>query len=289
MLALNAGLAVVAFTKDDEVGCWSPGRDMRAILYASKAFVEEHLIPYFRGDDSSTASSIVVDLPFYGFGASSGGSFVAQVATEISTAGTTTPDHPSLAFQFSAINVQIMTPRSTNKIMTPTIFTIMSRDPLTEEGVAEASEEMKSREVPTQTIRTDTKAISPEYWMHRFSHDHRMARDVAVGICSDLKDLGVTADANGGPLVRNPRSIELTPVLNKYSRSPPFGVGIELWNILNDEEKKDAQTLWLEEELNVAFDQHEITAERFDEVIGFFLGSTSTHGEIRDKAVLSNK
>mmetsp|Transcript_33850 Transcript_33850/g.74256 ORF Transcript_33850/g.74256 Transcript_33850/m.74256 type:complete len:445 (+) Transcript_33850:94-1428(+) len=290
MMALNAGLAVVTFTKDNEVGCWSPGRDMPAILHVSKTFIEENLIKCFRGDDSSITSSNVVDFPFYGFGASSGGSFVAQVATETTTtSGTTASDHPSLAFQFSAINVQIMTTRSTEELTTPTIFTIMSRDPATEAGVAEASKELQSREVPTQTIRTDTKAVSPNYWMHRFSHDERMTRDIAFSICSDLKDLGVIADANGGPLVRNPRSIELAPVLDKYSHSPPLGVGIELWNILNEDEKKDAQALWLEEELNVAFDQHEITAERFDEVIGFFLGSTGTHGEIRDEAVLSNR
>ena len=79
MMALNAGLAVVAFTKENDVGCWSPRRDMEAMLGTSKAFVEHHLIPYCGGANRSTAGG---NIPFFGFGASSGGSFVAQIATE---------------------------------------------------------------------------------------------------------------------------------------------------------------------------------------------------------------
>ena len=50
----------------------------------------------------------------------------------------------------------------------------------------------------------------------------------------------------------------------------PFGVSQQLIKSLKDEELDDANSLWLIEELNVSWDQHEITAEGFDEVLSFF-------------------
>ena len=40
---------------------------------------------------------------------------------------------------------------------------------------------------------------------------------------------------------------------------------------LKKEELEDAHSIWLIEELNMAWDEHEITAEHFDEVITFFM------------------
>jgi hypothetical protein len=51
----------------------------------------------------------------------------------------------------------------------------------------------------------------------------------------------------------------------------PFGVSNKLMKRLRKWELEDANSIWLIEELNVAWDEHEITAEGFEEVITFFL------------------
>ena len=39
---------------------------------------------------------------------------------------------------------------------------------------------------------------------------------------------------------------------------------------MTPDEQKDDRTLWFVEELNVCYNQHEITVEYFDEVLQFF-------------------
>ena len=51
---------------------------------------------------------------------------------------------------------------------------------------------------------------------------------------------------------------------------PPFGISRPMMRPLKAEELLDADGLWLIEELNVAWDVHEITAEGFDGVLKFF-------------------
>ena len=57
---------------------------------------------------------------------------------------------------------------------------------------------------------------------------------------------------------------------------PPFGVSKKLMQRLTKEELEDANSIWLIEELNVAWDQHEITAEHFEDVITFFLDNVAS-------------
>lgn len=256
--ALNAGLAVVAFEKHHDVGCWSPGEDTKPILEAGKAWIEQYLLP------PAVCGEHTEKLPFFGFGASSGGTFVAEVAKQTAGSGAT----GSGGFEFSAINVQIMNPKV--ELSTATVFTVMSRDERTRLGVHHVTKYLKSKGIPTHTFQTGPKKVTPEYFMNRFSDEDGgiMSQDAASVICTGLQSMGALSE--DGELIKNPRSLDLGPIFEKVKSSRPYGVGEELWNVLREDEREDAENLWLVEELNVCYDQHEITAEKFLEVIAFF-------------------
>ena len=79
---------------------------------------------------------------------------------------------------------------------------------------------------------------------------------------------------HGGDFLQDPRTLEhgigpLQHMINSHDRAP-YGMSQLLANELREYEMRRAQIIWLVEELNVAWDAHEITAEQFDDVITFF-------------------
>lgn len=255
--ALTAGLAVVAFEK--EGSCWSPSDDLQVTLDIGTEWIGKYLVSHCGGGNAADG------VPTFGFGASSGGSFVAEVAQ----ATTEKPEGSSIGFQLAAINVQIMTPRA--NIQTPTVFTVMSRDQFTMEGVEHIVRELKAENVPTLLLKTQPKLLTWEYLMNRFQYDPNFTKEIAEGIVGDLRQMGAIAE--DGELIQNPRSLDLGPLLAKYQNPTggAFGVSSELLEMMTPSERDDASELWLVEELNVAHDQHEITHEKFGDVVDFFL------------------
>lgn len=259
--ALSAGLAVVAFEK--EGSCWSSSRDLGVSINIGREWIDTYLVDHCGGDDFAQNHD---KIPIFGFGASSGGSFVAEVAE--ATTKQQQKKEGTKGYQFAAINVQIMTPHVA--IQTPTVFTVMSRDAFTMQGAEHIVSELKMASVPTLITKTNPKRITVEYLLDRFRDDETFTKDVAKGIVSNLQQMGAIAE--DGDLIQNPRSIDLDPLFAQYPKASggAFGVSAELWEMMTPSEREDASELWLLEELNVAYDQHEITCEKFDDVIEFF-------------------
>uniref|UniRef100_A0A7S0AV82 Uncharacterized protein n=1 Tax=Minutocellus polymorphus TaxID=265543 RepID=A0A7S0AV82_9STRA len=137
-------------------------------------------------------------------------------------------------------------------------------------GVEQVSAELKTKNIPTLTIKTQPKRVTFEYLMGRFKGDDNFTKDIANSIVSDLQKIGAIAE--DGEMVQNSRSIDLDPFFGRYkSTDGAFGVSPELFLSLSPSEREDAKKLWLVEELNVCYDQHEITFSQFDNVVGFFL------------------
>ena len=260
--ALLAGLAVVAFEK--EGSCWSSSVDLDVSINIGKEWMDKYLVDHCGEDCASVNNS---KMPIFGFGASSGGSFVAEVAEATKKQK---KEVGNMGFQFAAINVQIMTPHVA--IQTPTAFTVMNRDEFTMQGVEHTVRELKRANVPTLLLKTQPKKITVEYLLDRFQDDETFTKDIAEGVVNDLQQMG--AIAKDGELMQNPRSIDLDPLIAKYPKPTAgegaYGVSSELWEMMTPSEREDASQLWLVEELNVAFDQHEITNEKFGDVIEFF-------------------
>ena len=128
------------------------------------------------------------------------------------------------------------------------------------------------------------KSIEEEHFSRVYADDEQMTDKLSHEIYDDLVEMGVVDSSNNNHLSGNPRqSNAVTSIWQKHDveareidqvgsvkKALPFGVSQQLIKSLKDEELDDANSLWLIEELNVAFDQHEITAESFDEVLSFF-------------------
>jgi len=309
-MALASGLAVVATERDYKKigGCWSTQDDLETALQVGTTWMEmlvdptdlalgQHAYEQFGGSPGCGG----VDgrgVPVFGFGASSGGWFVADLADTAALRNYAgdgekdgddgdgdgdSDDEDGASFQFAAVNVQIMAPHNAETLRTPTILTVMSRDDATKRKVDAAASELKRNNVPAVVLETEPQRITAAFLRGRFADDADFTDEVAGDLVADLREAGAL-DA-GGNLVVDSREINLDPLLAKYNGikrakssdnrggMPPsgaFGVSAELWNLLSDEEREDASRLWLVEELNAAYDRHEITHERFGEVLDFF-------------------
>ena len=263
--ALSAGLAVVAFEK--EGSCWSSSNDLDVSIDIGTEWIDKYLAERC-GEDFAKINK----MPIFGFGASSGGSFVAEVAGATAKQQQEEEGTTKEGFQLAAINVQIMTPHVA--IHTPTVFKVMSRDEFTLQGVEDMVSELKRGDIPTLLIKTQPKRMTAEYLLDRFQIDKQFTKEIAKGIVGDLQQMGAIAE--DGELIQNPRSIDLDPLFVKYPKAAggAFGVSSELWEMMTPSERDDASQLWLVEELNVAYDQHEITYEKFGDVIGFFFSQS---------------
>jgi hypothetical protein len=289
-MAHNAGLSVVTFKKTYELGCWDTEADAVAILKIGRKFMTSKL-----KDTACTAETDgdgnIVYPPVWAFGASSGGKFIMELATRMK-------DDPAAywPFVFSAMNVQIMAPMNQGETFNiPTIFTVMEGDPMTKRGVqdmldynAAKQQSNNNNTVPIRMITTSgQKGIHPHHFYNLYADDKRMTKELSNSIYQDLIDNNIinpTSIPTENHLLGDPRHMveQVMTVWTKYITaqrtidkkdelaSPPFGVTYPLMRSLRAEEVIDADSIWLIEELNVAYDVHEITAEGFQTVLEFF-------------------
>ena len=276
--AYKRGIAIVAFEKKDERGCWDWEEDGEAVLKVGKKFVTSHEGKTFQCGTDKNGDSIYP--PMWAFGASSGGSFIAMLANEMK-------EQPKkyAPFLFSALNVQIMSPSERLDWDIPTIFTVMDGDEMTKERVNDRVSK-KFQGGPFKMITTSgRKSIHADHFAKVYADDVQMSKAVSHGIYQDLTSLGIIDAAKKDMLVGDPRQSAdaVTSIWEKYDTEVravnnednpedvlPFGVSHRLLRPLRKEELADANNIWLIEELNVAWDQHEITSEGFDEVLKFF-------------------
>ena len=203
-----------------------------------------------------------IGIPIYGFGASSGGYMVAKLA-----------NMPANRLNFRAINVQVAAPggsgiRMDNWVV-PTAFSVMSRDWATKQQASRIRERLEDRGVDTLLIETTTKKIGPAYFESRFPG---LRKSLSAAIFRELRDAGVVDET--GEMIVDPRRLEdgvgpLAHMVPHGNRVPP-GVSDDLAKLLTAKEMHRAQVLWLAEELNVAWNAHEIFSDRWEEVLDFF-------------------
>ncbi|KAL7543800.1 hypothetical protein ACHAXR_013114 [Thalassiosira sp. AJA248-18] len=275
-MAYNEGITVVAFEKKNERGCWDWNEDGEEVLKVGRKFVLSRL----EADCGHDANGDVIYPPMWAFGASSGGSFVAMLASQMKEA----PEKYA-PFHFSAINVQIMSPSESLDWDIPTMFTVMDGDAQTKERVQERVA-TKFQGGPFRMITTSgQKAIHADHFAKVFPDDKQMSAAVSSNIYQDLVNMGIVDSSNNNMLAMDPRQSEdaVTSIWEKYDvelraveagvpkeEVLPFGVSQQMKRPLRADEVYDANNIWLIEELNVAWDQHEITSEGFGDVLDFF-------------------
>mmetsp|Transcript_31193 Transcript_31193/g.67436 ORF Transcript_31193/g.67436 Transcript_31193/m.67436 type:complete len:535 (+) Transcript_31193:167-1771(+) len=273
--AYRAGIAVVAFEKNDEQGCWDWEDDGAAVLKVGRKFLSSRLVGAC-GKNAKDQEDQDIYPPIWAFGASSGGSFVAMLAAKMKE------DPKKFApFNFSAINVQIMSPPEELDWDIPTIFTVMDGDTQTKERVQNRVSK-KFQKGPFKMITTSgQKGIHPDHFSKVFQDDEQMTPEISNNIHQSLVIMGIIDPSNDHLLV-NPRQKEevVASIWQKQNKAVkkvsndaktyPFGVSKQMARPLRKPELKDAHSIWLIEELNVAFDQHEITSEGFGDVLEFF-------------------
>ena len=285
--AYDAGLLVATFKKTDEMGCWDWRDEGETVLKMGRKFLTSK-IKGLCGKDENGESAYP---PVWGFGASSGGYFAASLAARMRE------DPESYRpFLFSALNVQIMSTPLDLVWDIPTVFTIMEGDPVTKANVerlvshkAAEKEEGDGGGVgggggPFKVVSTSgQKGIHPWHFDDLYADDERMTLELSSSIYKDLVDANIIDDTKRDVPTADPRNMveAITSVWKKYVMAhrtsdkdeklePPFGMSRLMMRPLKGEELLDADGLWLIEELNVAWDVHEITAEGFDGVLEFF-------------------
>jgi len=275
-MAYNAGVEVVTFEKHEELGCWDYEKDGKAILKVGRKFMTSRLV----GNCGMDYNGNNIYPPIWAFGASSGGQFIAKLASEMER----NTDRYS-PFLFAGLNIQIMAPNGKIDWNIPTIFTVMEGDPSTKARVQQRIEKnFQGGSFKMITTSGNPKSINPDHFSRVYADDEQMTDKLSHEIYDDLVEMGVVDSSNNNHLSDNPRSanavmsiwqkhdVEAREIdqVGSEKKALPFGLSQQLVKSLKDEELDDANSLWLIEELNVAFDQHEITAEGFDEVLSFF-------------------
>ena len=206
----------------------------------------------------------------HGFGVSSGGHFLVELATN--------PTYQDL--HIHAIHVQVAAPvvhplERWQRV--PIYFTMMSRDwnikseikrlttQLTDLNVPHAVHEYKALQITRDYFRQRVKGVSKSLSgaMYRMLHD------------DDI----INAD---GELLMDPRRLQhgigpLVSFVHGGKRAPP-GVSDDLLRILSNDELARSQVVWIAEELNVAWDAHEINGDHFPQVLQWLQGKDNLGG-----------
>ena len=164
-LAIRSGVAVVTIKKEKELSCWDWDKDGMTVLKLGKKFLLSRVL-----DACGNADGIVENYPpIWGFGVSSGGSFVSMLASNMAE------DPKAYApFLFSAINVQIIIPPDGVDWNIPTIFTVMDGDEITKSRVATRVESKLQSGVggPYRMITTSGKTgIHPDHFYRVYADD----------------------------------------------------------------------------------------------------------------------
>lgn len=274
-MAHDAGLTVVTFRKTEELGCWNWENDGEPVLKIGRKFMMSRLKDSC-GKDSDGNSTYP---PVWAFGVSSGGQFIQELAAKMRE-----DPVPYQPFVFSALNVQIMAPMD-QELDLPMIFTVMDGDPRTKSSVQTMINHRTDHSGgPFKMVTTSgPKGIHPRHFYNLYKDDKRMTKALSVAIYHDLISSNIIDPTKDDQITADPRSMteEVTLVWKHYltaertsmkdeETAPPFGVTDALMRPLRAEELLDADGLWLIEELNVAWDVHEVTAEGFEGVLDFF-------------------
>ncbi|KAL3799569.1 hypothetical protein HJC23_008696 [Cyclotella cryptica] len=281
-MANEAGLVTVAVTKNEETGCWDSLTDFATVKDIAKKWLKSRVQSCVGSDGTQHYP------PIFGFGASSGGAFVEELASQMSTMRESF--HP---FVFSAINIQIMGPTPGRTWDIPTVFTVMQGDERTKTMVQDSIPILQASGSvgPFKVLTTSgRKTIGMHHFAFVFEDDARMTPELSAAVYQDLVGYGIL-DGNGA-LKGNPRNFktDIDLIWQKHlndrleaesgddAEVTPFGVSNKLVKRLRKLELEDANSIWLIEELNVAWDEHEITAEGFEEVITFMLDHSALPG-----------
>ena len=265
--AYRAGLEIVTFEKENAKGCWDWEADGESTLMIGKKFMTSRMSESCGTDDEGND----IYPPVWAFGASSGGSFIASLAVQMKVE----PDRWT-PFIFSAMNVQIMNPPDSLDWDIPTIFTVMEGDARTKSRVEERVSKKFQGGPFSQLTTSGKKSIHPNHFHNMYVDDKYMTEQLSKDIYKDLVEMGVVDASNNNMLKGDPRQFEkiaVASIWQKYDmavRGPkalPFGISEQMMRTLREEEVNDANILWLIEELNVAWDEHEITSEGFDDVV----------------------
>ena len=274
--AYDAGLSVLTFKKTNELRCWDWSSDGDAVLKIGRKFMVSQL----KDSCGKDANGVSIYPPVWAFGASSGGYFIAALAAKMKE----DPD-AHRPFLFSAINIQIMAPPAGLIWDIPTLFTVMDGDPVTKMRVQELVDgKVGGGGGPVKMVTTSgKKGIHPLHFYDLYRDDKRMSEEISRAIYLDLVDAKIIDASNDDRLTADPRGMgeAVTSVWKKYvtaertltkdeELAPPLGISYPLVRPLKAEELLDADGIWLIEELNVAWDVHEITSEGFEGVLDFF-------------------
>lgn len=286
-IANEAGMIVVAVEKNNELSCWDSLRDLDAVHSISKKFLKSRVKSCVNEEQEG-----VVYPPIFGMGASSGATFVEELASQM-----TSMREKYEPFVFEAVNLQIMGPTPGRRWSIPTLFTVMKGDERTKSAVEESLPVLRDQsEVPFQVLTTSgRKAVTNLHFAFVFGDDDQMTPELSTAIYRDL--VGYDILDTSGALKGNPRNRKQDidaiwqKVLNDRIEAngghvTPFGVSKKLMQRMTKEELEDANSIWLIEELNVAWDEHEITAEHFEEVIAFFLDNVTSKRAVVQKQLV---
>ena len=281
-MALEQGLVIVAFKKHDETACWNWDLDGHNVLAIGKKFLESRYM-----DACKNEEGVTVYPPNYAFGTSSGGHFIAALADRMKK-----NSEEYAPFLFSAMNIQISSPAKGLDWDIPAVFTVMNGDKETMQNVAEfIDSKSNSKSRPVQIVTSGRKTIEWNHFAKVFEDDPQMTDARSNQIHTHLTTAGIISASTNEILV-NPRASKdaiaaIATTCQKYrvmarqetakserkdpSAVTPFGASKRLEGGLTRDEFSDAECIWLIEELNVAFDEHEITAEGFEHVLELFL------------------
>jgi len=202
-------------------------------------------------------------LPIYGFGASSGGSFVASVLGPVLSAAADEAETNHSHRRLSGYVSQIAAPNGDQQQLQniPAVFITMNRDRRTDQRAAETVQIMRSRRVPVQHIRLPPLPITPDFFTKRIGPEYSSA-ERSQRMVESLRDHGWVDDQKDGVLTRDPRQHpEWRQILAPFASE------------VGDSMVADESAL--SEVLNCAYGVHEMSRDGVREALTFLLAAAA--------------
>lgn len=218
-VARDRGLLVMAASGGDgKMSCWYPGDEPFVASAISHVYAKEGL-------DKS--------VPLYALGASSGGSFVGQLANFVADWTSKPQNFPEL----KCIIPQIMEiPRQIRPV--PTLFVHMPKDRRTASGVKLALQDLKKRGTAAAEIQVKESKVTSSFFADHRGVEGKISKDAANDIVDALKKGNFVSEE--GLLQEDPRQSDwrdvVRPVVVKHNvgddLQPDESVLAELMNVL---------------------------------------------------------
>ena len=232
---LDGGFAILAVSKEKELGCWNPEEEVEVVKQVIQQTKEKY------GWQK---------LPLYGFGASSGGSMLGAL---------------SQAMGFCAINIQI-SPVKKNPRASGVIYTLMENDSamLKFSKLMRPELEASGNVQYVRVLQVKTPTVREDFFAKKIEG---VSIETSKLFFKTLVSEGFV-DMNAQVLKKNPRQ---SNPLEKFQPSHPFFLEPGISKLLTHAETKDAAAVPIIEELNVLYNQHEITSALYlSHVLPFF-------------------